>query len=72
MSDKTRVQISNDAAHDTFRRAEKELTQLRATIAQLLDEQQADLTKLARQQRTIEAQAARIDALEQDVWPWRM
>ena len=40
MSDKTRAQISNDAAHDTFRLAENEILRLREIVVQ--------------QQRTIE------------------
>ena len=46
------------------------LTQERYEEAQ--DELEKLRAELAAAQRTIEAQAARIDALEQDVWPWRM
>ena len=58
MSDKTRAQISNDAAHDTFRLAENEILRLRA--------------ELAAAQRTIDEQADQIESLQHDVWLARM
>jgi len=45
-----------------------ELEQLRATVAKLLEEQQADLEKLARQARTITAREKSILEIWQD---WR-
>ena len=50
MSDKTRVQISNDAAHDTFRLAENEILRLReiVTLQQRTIKEQAETIVQAR------------------------